>query len=324
MEQQYDPALRPDPEGKPTEVGIGIYVIDIERVDDVEQTFRADLFAILRWRDPRLATSVQSSGLQECRVPREEVWNPAIVLFNQGSYDRQLPDVVRVDREGRVEYTHRFRGSLRSPLRLQEFPLDTQVLPITFLSIEYGPEQLKLAFDETAPRRAESFAIAGWSVVKETHRVDILDTRAAAATGERFARFVYELHVERELGYYVFRVIVPLMFIVLMSWAVFWIDPDMAGVQIGLAATSILTLIAFMFSLNAILPRLSYLTRMDVFLFASLALVFLAFAEAVATAVLNAGNRQSLSRRLDGWARWIFPVLFGVFNLVIWTAGPQL
>ena len=266
MEQQYDQARRPDPEGKPTEVGIGIYVIDIERVDDVDQTFRADLFAILRWRDPRLATSVRRSGLRECRVPREEVWNPAIVLFNQGSYDRQLPDVVRVDREGRVEYTHRFRGSLRSPLRLQEFPLDTQVLPITLVSIEYGPEQLKLAFDETAPRRAEAFAIAGWGVVKETHRVDILDTRAAA--GGRFVRFVYELHVERELGYYVFRVIVPLMFIVLMSWAVFWIDPDMAGVQIGLAATSILTLIAFMFSLNAILPRLSYLTRMDVFLFA--------------------------------------------------------
>ena len=190
LEQKYDPARRPDPEGKPTEVGIGIYVIDIERVDDVDRSFRADLVAILRWRDPRLATSVQRSGLHECRVPREEVWNPAIVLFNQGSYDRQLPDVVRVDPEGRVEYTHRFRGSLRSPLRLQEFPLDTQVLPITFLSLEYGPEQLKLAFDETAPSRAEAFAIAGWNVNEETHRVDILDTRAAPATRTRLVRFV--------------------------------------------------------------------------------------------------------------------------------------
>ena len=35
LEQQYDPARRPGPEGRPTEVGIGIYVIDIERVDDI-------------------------------------------------------------------------------------------------------------------------------------------------------------------------------------------------------------------------------------------------------------------------------------------------
>ncbi len=258
-EQPYDPARRPDPEGKPTEVGVGIYVVDIERVDDVDQTFRADLFAILRWRDPRLVASVQRSGFHACRIPRDEVWNPAIVLFNQGSYDRQLPDVVRVDREGRVEYTHRFRGLLRSPLRLQEFPLDTQVLPITFLSIEYGPEQLELAFDDTAPSRAEAFAIAGWNVIEETHHVDILDTRATAATGERLVRFVYELHVERELGYYVFRVIVPLMFIVLMSWAVFWIDNK----QAFLRSLCLVALIALAGCSTAPPPRTAAMARLQ-------------------------------------------------------------
>jgi len=103
-----------------------------------------------------------------------------------------------------------------------------------------------------------------------------------------------------------------------MSWAVFWIDPGMVGVQIGLASTSILTLIAFLFSLNAILPPLSYMTRMDIFLFASLALVFVAFVEAVATAMLKASNRESLSLSIDRWARVIFPAAFGLIQASLW------
>jgi hypothetical protein len=117
----------------------------------------------------------------------------------------------------------------------------------------------------------------------------------------------------------VWRVIGPLTFIVLMSWAVFWIDPGSFGVQIGLASTSILTLVAFLFSLNNVLPPLSYLTRMDVFLFSSLALAFLAFGEAIMTAVLKGRGREGRALRVDRWARWAFPIAFAILQLALWT-----
>jgi len=68
-----------------------------------------------------------------------------------------------------------------------------------------------------------------------------------------------------------------------------------------------------------VLPPLSYLTRMDVFLFSSLALAFLAFVEAVLTAVLKARDREAFALRVDRWARWLFPAAFGVLHLVLWT-----
>jgi gamma-aminobutyric acid receptor subunit beta len=162
---------------------------------------------------------------------------------------------------------------------------------------------------------------AGWIVVEETYDVGTLDTRSddPLAKNERFVRFDYTIHVKRELGYYIWKVIGPLSFIVLMSYAVFWIDPAMAARQIGLASTSILTLVAFLFSLNAILPPLSYMTRMDAFLFASLALSFLAFAEAVVTAVLTSSERRSLALTMDRWARWLFPGTYALFHIFIWT-----
>lgn len=114
---------------------------------------------------------------------------------------------------------------------------------------------------------------------------------------------------------------VPLIVIVCMSWAVFWIDPDQLGIQIGVASTSILTLIAFLFSLSSVLPPISYLTRMDFFVFSSLVLVFLAFAEAMTTCTLAVKGRMPVGRRIDARARWIFPGTFAIILAIFLFVG---
>jgi len=317
----YNADARPDPEGTPTDVRIGVFVADIDKVDNLDQSFRTDVFITMEWEDPRLAVIVQAAGSQTCRFPRETVWNPQLVLFNQRSTQSPLPDRVNVDDQGNAIYTQRILGSLRSPFDLRDFPLDHQMLPITIISIEYGPDQVNLQFDTGAPSHDHDFMNAGWILVEENHEVGTLDStnQDTSAENERFVRFDYMFQVRRELGFYIWRVIGPLSFIVMMSCGVFWIDPGMVGVQIGLASTSILTLVAFLFSLNAFLPPLSYLTRMDVFMFVSLALAFLAFSEAIATAVLKASERERLALSMDRWARWLFPALFAAVHLAVWT-----
>ena len=317
----YDPAQRPDPEGTPTEVGVGVYVLQVDRVDNVDQSFRLDTFIRLSWRDPRLAAVVAAAGVSSCRFPLADVWEPRIILFNRREADFLLSDVVSVDREGHARFLQRGQSTMRSPMDLRDFPIDRQVLPVTLISVEYAPESVTLQFDETAASREEAMRIPGWEIHEEVMSSGVLEAqvRDASAGGRRFARLDYEFHVSRELAYYTWRVVGPLTFIVLMSWAVFWIDPSNFGVQIGVASTTVLTLIAFLFSLNAILPTVSYLTRMDIFLFCSLGLALLAFGQAVQTAVLYARDRQALALRLDRWARWLFPILFGVLHLAFWT-----
>lgn len=43
---------RPDPEGVPTRVSAGLYVLDIAAINDVGQSFTARFALSLRWRDP--------------------------------------------------------------------------------------------------------------------------------------------------------------------------------------------------------------------------------------------------------------------------------
>ena len=94
--------------------------------------------------------------------------------------------------------------------------------------------------------------------------------------------------VRRHIVYHLWKKIVVRSLIVCMSWAVFWIDPAQLGAQIGVASTSMLTLIAFLFALGRVLPPVSYLTRMEHLIFGSVLLVFLAFVEAITTCSLAA------------------------------------
>ena len=59
---------RPDPEGTPTEVAVGIYVIDLMKINDAEQTFTADFYFMVRWRDPRLSVNELGRSIAGCNL----------------------------------------------------------------------------------------------------------------------------------------------------------------------------------------------------------------------------------------------------------------
>jgi len=69
-------------------------------------------------------------------------------------------------------------------------------------------------------------------------------------------------------------------------------------------------LVIFQLNLGTILPRVSYLTRVDYFVLGSLILVFLALVEAVTSGVIAARGKEALARKLDRWSRWFFPASF--------------
>ncbi|MEA3302655.1 MAG: hypothetical protein U9Q75_05180 [Pseudomonadota bacterium] len=52
-----------------------------------------------------------------------------------------------------------------------------------------------------------------------------------------------KIEAKRYIAYYIWQIVLPLA-VVVMSWAAFWIDRVHVGVRIGVATSSILTLIA--------------------------------------------------------------------------------
>ena len=309
-------AKRPEEWWEPTKVNFFVFVLDIDKIDGAAQSFTANVFIRLSWKDKRLA----HEGIIRT-VPLTEIWNPDVLIANRGGImQKSLPEVVKVATDGTVIYLQRYTGPLSQPLKLSEFPFDQHRFTIQFVSPNSSLQEVQFV---PAPAIRDPKVIGG-AMYHELSLPDWKVTEYMAKThpynpaGDiEVAGFAFEFTAKRYAVYYVWQVIIPLVFIVMMSWGAFYIDPTNAGAQIGVATSSMLTLIAYRFMLGNLIPRLPYMTRLDYFTLGSTVLVFLTLMEVVITTNLALKEKVKIARIIDRWCRFVFPVTFVLWS--VWS-----
>ena len=293
---------RPEPDAGPTKVFVGLYVLDISKINDVDQSMTADFALRVRWRDPRLATD--KPGVRTFEV--QDIWTPRLTVVNSRRLWKTWPDTVNVDQDGNVQFRQRFFGTLTARLDLHDFPFDRNTVTIELLTAGATPDEVELVLDESVTGRASDFSLVDAAIGPGTVTTG---TYFFAPGNVDLPSLTYSFEVRRYAAYYLWKIILPLTIIVFMSWLVFWIDPKQFGPQVGLAATAVLTLIAYRFLLGSLVPRISYLTRLDIFIMGATVLVFLGMVEAVTSARIAQKNERR-ARRLDRLSRVVFPSAF--------------
>ncbi len=303
---------RPEPDAGPTKVFVGLYVLDISKINDVDQSMTADFALRVRWRDPRLATD--KPGVRTFEV--QDIWTPRLTVVNSRRLWKTWPDTVDVDQDGNVQFRQRFFGTLTARLDLHDFPFDRNTVMIELLTAGATPDEVELVLDESVTGRASDFSLVDAAIGPGTVTTG---TYFFAPSNVHLPSLTYSFEVRRYTAYYLWKIILPLTIIVFMSWLVFWIDPKQFGPQVGLAATAVLTLIAYRFLLGSLVPRISYLTRLDIFIMGATVLVFLGMVEAVTSARIAQKNEKR-ARRLDRLSRVVFPSAFVVVTYLAFFA----
>lgn len=299
-------AARPQQEKGPTTVYISVFVVDVDKVHTAGQTFDANVYFEVKWNDPRLAH--KSKDVITKKI--DEIWNPRIQKANQQKIFSTLPDIVEISSNGDVVYRQRVWGSFSQPLELRNFPFDKHNFTIQIVAVGYGPDEILLIQDpDIASGISENLSIPDFDVLR--WKAETADFKMTP-NDDPTAGFSFSFESKRRKGYFIIKVIIPLILIVAMSWVVFYIDPKEAGTQIGVAITTMLTLIAYRFAIDTALPRVSYLTRLDYFVLASTFLVYASLVEVVITSSYANGDKIALARSIDRWARWIFPLVFAL------------
>ncbi len=297
---------RPDPESTPTKVRIGLFLIDLNAINDAEQSFEADIFLSATWQDTRLVSGLEVPSVAGCKLALGEVWSPRILFVNERDVRRRFDEAVSVEADGTVMYLQRLQGEFTTGLQLRDFPFDSHELSLDIVSRAYFPEEIEFVPDAAGGRLGE-LTITDWDIGQG---IAVVEPRYIEPRDWYLAGISFRWPAERRVGFYLMKTFLPLTLIVCMSWAVFWIQPGLLPPQIGVATSAVLTLIAFQFSLGYILPRLSYLTRADRFLIGSTLLVFLAFGEALWTSYLATHDREPRAVRIDRVSRILFPTGF--------------
>jgi gamma-aminobutyric acid receptor subunit beta len=167
------PALieRPASGNGPTQVSVGIWIVDISNIDSAQQTFTGDIAIVLRWKDARLA----HTGTGVAHYGHDQIWTPRTGIANEtSSVVHKLPESAEVEPDGTVLYRQRYVGSFTQPLRLRSFPFDRQTFHVQLVAVRYRPNEVRFVPDEDWVRNslkdgagiAPSITLPDWTIEK--------------------------------------------------------------------------------------------------------------------------------------------------------------
>jgi hypothetical protein len=298
-----------EPASETRDVEVKMVLLDIDEVNNVKQNFTANLVLVLRWLDQSLA----HEGVEPISKPLADIWYPSIQILNQQRIVATFPKAAEIHPDGTVVYRQRYWGSFSQPLKLDSFPFDSQELKITLANVGFGMQSVRLVPSEDSGF-SKQLTIPDWDVTGWDFANSSL---SAGDEAFQVQGMVFTLHVKRDRSYFKYKVILPLVLIVMMSWMVFWIDPSLVASQISVSVTAMLTMIAYRFALAGLIPRLAFLTSLDIFVLVSTLVVFISMIEVLYTAHLATHDQLEKARLIDSHARWVMPLIYAV--LVVGT-----
>jgi hypothetical protein len=299
----------PDDPGKPIVVTIELDIENIPQIDEVDEKFSVDGDLLATWHDPRLAYQPGSPTDPEKIYAVGSIWMPSIDMVNSVTPRDKRYQALTVSPDGTVHYGERFHADLSSRFLLRRFPFDEQWLTIhisPFIN-DVNTEILAVAPGQGSIRADEKSynSLAQWEVGVIRARTSIYRQFKKNST-----EVVFSIHVRRRYGFYIWKVIVPLLLMVFLSWAVFWVDPFDLSNQVQFAVTTILTVIAFAFAISATMPRVPYITFIDAFFLTCYIFVFLAVVELMTVHTTHRRSGPDASKRIRRVSRWLVPLAY--------------
>lgn len=108
-----------------------------------------------------------------------------------------------------------------------------------------------------------------------------------------FSSLRADLILSRKDQFYVLQVFVPSILLVLLSWVSFWVDASAVPARVSLGVTCVLTMTTQSSGTRQMLPPVSYVKAIDVWMFMCLLFVFAALLEFAYVNVLMRSKKKN-------------------------------
>ncbi len=302
----------PNPSG-PTIVGVGFHVNDIRGIDPVDNEFEFRGYIRVLWCDPRIAFDPQAEGQSERVFMGEQaehelrrMWFPAGYPVNGVGEVAASERILRIRHDGTVKHSINVRVPLATHFDLRRFPFDRQTLELQIESFAWDRDHLQFVHDDSISGFSEEIAIPEWNI--EAVAGSVIEV-AVMESDTPFARYILEIEIARKPGFYLWKVFLPLVLIVALSWSVFWMTDERFSNRSRISATGVLTIVAYQFAFAKDLPRIGYLTLLDQIMIGSFVLLAVTVVESLLVDRANSTDPLK-AHRIDRTSRWLFPAVY--------------
>lgn len=305
--------LPPPATGRTIPIRLGLYVLNLVALDEVGQTFTFTAYMTETWNDPRLAFTPGAGENERSRryYKKSAIWFP-LLNFDNSAAPRVLSGyLLSGTPDGTINYTEKFSARLSSNMQLRAFPFDSQDLEIVVHPFTGQASRILLSVDPrtTGISQAAYTPLPLWHTGRVNYRTIAGETEP---NDEVRSHLSFQIHVVRSSEYYIYRIFLPLILMVAVSWGVLWIPPSDLNSQLLISVTTLLTLVAFSVSLSNVLPPVAYLTFQDIFFLDSFFFIMLSIGESliVHSVFHQSGHHAALKARRA--TRLLVPILFVV------------
>jgi hypothetical protein len=304
---------------EPIEASIGIKLQQISNIDQKSENYEAVASTMIKWNDPALAFRSDECQCENkvyrtndfiAFATKEGIDWPAYTYLNQQNNRWIQNDYVVVLPNGDATLFERFTTTFQAPdFDFRQFPFDTQTFFIRVDSL-YSTD-----FVNFTP---SDFTEVGTQLGEEEWYITDYEVEVSAqpgSTGSETSSFIFRFFAQRHLSFYIYRILVPLFLIIIVSWITFFMEDY--GKRVDATTANLLLFIAFNFTIAGELPRLGYLTYMDALLVGAFGISVFIVAYNVYLKRLEKRNQESWVQRIDKFMIWLYPVGYLLAFLVI-------
>ena len=265
----------PPPGDQPTKVLAGFYLSDLTSIEGEHELCVFEGVLTLTWQDSRQAFDAEALGLQELIYQggfqfseMYDGWWPQLILTNESGDFSRRGNLLRIAPDGKMTYIEELDISAKSPMHMGAFPFDKQTCTASFEVLGFDASKVMLSADpQNTGNKLKDISVADWRFIgleTATTKDNLLEVPAGQAS---LSAFHVNIQVERDPGFILRVIVVPLIMLVMLSWSVFWMDRESLGDRMDISFVGILTVVAFQILISEQLPRIAYFTFMSTFLY---------------------------------------------------------
>jgi len=298
----------------------GINVNEIGDLDLAGQTYQADFFIWFTYTGDDDAIDIQFNNAV----------NPLL----------KLGDPVRTVKNGTVTYQlFRVNAPFKAPLEFQDFPFDTQTLPIQFQNRKLPINDIVYVIDRSIIQQSQEDRlrsgvdetktisdIPNWEATNfQVYRGTVGNTAAlgdptstSSTQGVEYSTMTTDITIGRDIGAFLVKNLLPLALLALVTYVSLFFSHSQTGARVSFGITGILTGAVLLTEVTSSLPDVGYTVAIEWAYYAFILLSAFCLVIGLLGDKLYEKRRFTTLHKMDIFSRIFYPAFIALVVGLYW------
>ncbi len=307
---------------EPTNVKVGLEIISISDIDEPKERFIIQGILHLQWNDYLNSFNAEDTGCDPvifeedaAREALNTIWWPDPDFRNGLQKTTLNNQILTVFSNGDTQLQMLIEVSLKYFPKLQKFPFDTQNLSVIIEPFGFSSKEVIFKADSAFTDIEKNAMPVDWQFNSYSQKEQtVKDFRHSYKSSQ----IIFNINTSRKGDFYIWRLLIPMVLIVMVTWTVFWMVGEKLNDRIKVIAIGLLSAVSFAHFLGDQMPEIPYLTFLDSIFISSLIIVFISVIESLFSYTYAKKGKIDKAHKIDKSFRFIMPAFYFLVMYLIY------